>query len=114
MLIVIFFLWRAMGKRNISFRKVKRLAAFFALSVNESAYMAEIIRSGLASVDRGQILAGKTLGLRGDQIFRLPLATHPRRSLRPTDPTRTGQRDQTGNMPYALVRPIRDDREPQP
>jgi ABC-type amino acid transport system permease subunit len=33
--------------------------------------MAEIIRSGLASVDRGQMLAGKTLGLRSDQIFRL-------------------------------------------
>jgi len=36
MIIVIFFLWRAMGKRNISFRKVKRLAAFFALTLTMS------------------------------------------------------------------------------
>jgi ABC-type amino acid transport system permease subunit len=33
--------------------------------------MAEIIRAGLNSVDKGQILAGKTLGLTAGQVFRL-------------------------------------------
>jgi ABC-type amino acid transport system permease subunit len=33
--------------------------------------MAEIIRSGLNAVDKGQTLAGKTLGLRSGQIFRI-------------------------------------------
>ena len=36
MIIVIFFLWRAMGKRSISPRKVKRMAAFFALTLTMS------------------------------------------------------------------------------
>ena len=39
------------------------LAASIALSLNEAAYMAEIIRSGLLSVDPGQELAGRALGM---------------------------------------------------
>jgi His/Glu/Gln/Arg/opine family amino acid ABC transporter permease subunit len=46
------------------------LAAFIALSLNEAAYMAEIIRAGLLSVDPGQELAGRALGLTHRQILR--------------------------------------------
>jgi len=46
------------------------LAAFIALSLNEAAYMAEIIRAGLQSVDPGQELAGRALGLTRRQILR--------------------------------------------
>ena len=46
------------------------LAAFIALSLNEAAYMAEIIRSGLLAVDPGQELAGRALGMRRRQILR--------------------------------------------
>jgi His/Glu/Gln/Arg/opine family amino acid ABC transporter permease subunit len=38
-------------------------AAWIALSLNEAAYMAEIIRAGLISVDPGQELAGRALGM---------------------------------------------------
>jgi polar amino acid transport system permease protein len=38
-------------------------AAIVALSVNEGAYMAEIIRAGIASVDVGQTEAAKSLGM---------------------------------------------------
>lgn len=37
----------------------------------ETAYTAEIIRAGLGSVDRGQIEAGKALGLRPWQVMLL-------------------------------------------
>ena len=73
-LLQLLFVWNALPQLIPSLRDpwfTPFLAAFLALSLNESAYMAEIIRSGLASVDRGQMLAGKTLGLRSDQIFRL-------------------------------------------
>jgi polar amino acid transport system permease protein len=46
------------------------LAAFIALSLNEAAYMAEIIRAGLLAVDPGQELAGRALGMRRWQILR--------------------------------------------
>jgi polar amino acid transport system permease protein len=46
-------------------------SALIGLSLNEAAYLAEIIRSGLAAVPEGQIFAGRALGLREWQIMRL-------------------------------------------
>jgi polar amino acid transport system permease protein len=46
------------------------LAAFITLSLNEAAYMAEIIRAGLLSVDPGQELAGRALGMTRPRILR--------------------------------------------
>ena len=40
-------------------------AAIVGLSLNEGAYLAEIIRGGFASVDRGQVEAADSLGMRG-------------------------------------------------
>ncbi len=45
-------------------------AAIIGLTLNESAYMAEIIRSGLNSVDAGQREAAQALGMRGTLSFR--------------------------------------------
>ena len=45
-------------------------AAAVALSLNEAAYMVEIIRAGLLSVDPGQELAGRALGMTRRQILR--------------------------------------------
>lgn len=39
------------------------LAGTIALSMNCGAYMAEIVRAGIQSVDRGQMEAGRSLGL---------------------------------------------------
>jgi polar amino acid transport system permease protein len=46
------------------------LAALIALSLNEAAYMSEIIRAGLLSVDPGQELAGRALGMSRARILR--------------------------------------------
>lgn len=46
------------------------IAAFIALAFNESAYMAEIVRSGLLSVDPGQRLAARALGMTSPRILR--------------------------------------------
>jgi polar amino acid transport system permease protein len=40
------------------------VAGMVALSVNEGAYMSEIIRAGIASIDRGQMEAAKSVGMR--------------------------------------------------
>lgn len=39
------------------------MSAFIALSLNEGAYMAEIIRAGISSVDQGQTEAAESLGM---------------------------------------------------
>lgn len=41
----------------------KLVAAILAFGINSGAYVAEVIRSGLQSVDKGQIEAGRSLGL---------------------------------------------------
>jgi polar amino acid transport system permease protein len=46
------------------------MAAWIALSLNEAAYVSEIIRSGLISVDPGQELAGRALGMSRRRILR--------------------------------------------
>ena len=46
------------------------MAAWIALSLNEAAYLSEIIRSGLISVDPGQELAGRALGMSRRRILR--------------------------------------------
>jgi polar amino acid transport system permease protein len=38
-------------------------AGIFALSLNEGAYMSEIVRAGILSIDRGQTEAAKSLGM---------------------------------------------------
>ena len=45
-------------------------AAILGLGLNEGAYMTEIIRAGLASVEIGQVEAARSLGMRPSQIMR--------------------------------------------
>ncbi|MEZ3158954.1 amino acid ABC transporter permease [Microbacterium sp. BWT-B31] len=46
------------------------LAGIFALSLNEGAYMAEIIRSSIDSVDRGQMEAAQAVGMTRSKAMR--------------------------------------------
>ena len=46
------------------------VSAVLALSLNEGAYMAEILRSGLQAVKKGQRTAGLALGMTGAQVMR--------------------------------------------
>lgn len=46
------------------------LAAILGLGLNEGAYMSEIVRAGLLSVDPGQTDAAEALGMRRSQVFR--------------------------------------------
>ena len=46
------------------------IVGFIACGINSSAYMAEIIRSGLQAIDIGQTEAARSLGLSGRQTMR--------------------------------------------
>ena len=49
----------------------KTIVAILAFGMNSSAYVAEIFRSGIMSVDKGQTEAGRSLGLNAAQTMRL-------------------------------------------
>jgi His/Glu/Gln/Arg/opine family amino acid ABC transporter permease subunit len=72
-LLQLLFVWDALPQIWGVFREswfTPFLAAAIALSLNEGAYMAEIVRSGLLSVDPGQELAGRALGMSRRRILR--------------------------------------------
>lgn len=46
------------------------IAVILALSLNEGAYMSEIVRGGIISVDHGQVEAGSALGMRSSRVMR--------------------------------------------
>ena len=48
------------------------MTAILAFGVNSGAYVAEVIRSGILSIDRGQMEAGRSLGLsQGTTMFKI-------------------------------------------
>lgn len=60
-------------------------AGLLALSLNEGAYMAEIVRAGILSVEPGQLEAAQTIGLsRGSTIRRIILPQAMRVIIPPT------------------------------
>src|SRR5207237_7115420 len=72
-LLQLIFIWHALPQLWPTFASSwfkPFLAAFIALSLNEAAYMAEIIRAGLLAVDPGQELAGRALGMSRARILR--------------------------------------------
>lgn len=67
-LLQLIFIFNALPQMGLRFSAFT--SAVIALSLNESAYMAEIIRAGIESVDKGQRSAARVLGLRDSQIMR--------------------------------------------
>ena len=72
-LVQLLFVWNALPQLFPALREdwfSPFLAAWLALSINEGAYMAEIVRGGLLAIDEGQKLAGRALGMSPLSVFR--------------------------------------------
>jgi polar amino acid transport system permease protein len=72
-LILLFFFWNALPQLFPALRGQGYdpfIAAVIALSINEGAYAAEIIRGGLLSIDDGQRVAARALGMGPRSVFR--------------------------------------------
>lgn len=67
-LVQIFFIY--FGMPALGYRLGTDQAAILALSLNGAAYTAEIIRGGVESIQKGQIEAGRALGLHRIDIYR--------------------------------------------
>jgi polar amino acid transport system permease protein len=73
-LVQIMFFWLIIPGRVFDFGaftlKQEVVAGILALGINEGAYMREIIRAGIDSIDRGQMEAAKSLGMRSGLAMR--------------------------------------------
>ncbi|OJH43196.1 amino acid ABC transporter permease [Paracoccus sp. SM22M-07] len=81
-LIQIFFIY--FGLPAIGLSMSPDSAALLALVINVGAYGTEIIRSGIESIPRGQIEAGRALGLNPVQIFRYVVIRPALRNIYPS------------------------------
>ena len=59
------------------------LAAIVGFGINSGAYVAEIVRSGIQSIDRGQTEAGRSLGLSSSMTMRLIILPQAFRNILP-------------------------------
>src|SRR4051794_2907874 len=80
-LLQLFFVF--FGLPTLGLRLGPNAAAFAALSLNAGAYVSEILRGGVAAVDRGQREAGFALGLSPFQIFRYVVVKPALRAIYP-------------------------------
>lgn len=84
LLIQLFFIYYSLPQLipelNIS---SKFAAAFIAFSLNIAAYLAEIIRAAIQSIDKGQMEAARSLGLSYGQAMRLVIIPQSYRRMIP-------------------------------
>jgi len=67
-LVQLFFIY--FGLPSLGLRLTPDQAALLAMVVNLGAYATEIVRAGIEAVPKGQVEAGRSLGLKPWQIFR--------------------------------------------
>ncbi|MDK2920747.1 MAG: polar amino acid transport system permease protein [Desulfonauticus sp.] len=68
LLLQLFFIYYGLPALGITLKPLT--AAFWGLGLNYSAYLAEIIRAGIQSIDAGQMEAAKALGMTYGQAMR--------------------------------------------
>ncbi len=76
-LLIIYFV--VFASVNIS----KTIVAIIAFGINSGAYVAEIVRGGIMSIDNGQFEAGRSLGLNYAQTMRLIIMPQALRTVLP-------------------------------
>lgn len=72
------------GVFRLAPKEYKLLIAGLSFGINSGAYVCEIIRAGIQSVDRGQMEAGRCLGLGQGQTMRLIILPQATRNILPT------------------------------
>jgi polar amino acid transport system permease protein len=80
LLVQLFYIYYALGR----FLKVPdMMAAVIAMSVCYGAYMGEIFRAGINSIDKGQTEAARSLGFNGSQTMRYIILPQAWRTILP-------------------------------
>jgi polar amino acid transport system permease protein len=77
-------------------------AALLGLGINEGAYMAEIVRAGIASVDEGQTEASQALGMTQGQTLRRVVLPQAMRVIIPPTGNEFINMLKTSSLAYAI------------
>jgi polar amino acid transport system permease protein len=84
LLMQLFFIYFGLPQINPALNISSRfLAAYIAFSLNVAAYLAEIIRAAIQSIDKGQMEAARSLGLSYGQAMRLVVIPQAYRRMIP-------------------------------
>lgn len=83
LLMQIFFIYYALPLLYEPLTLAQMPAAFIALSLNSAAYLAEIIRAAIQSIDKGQMEAAKALGMNYASAMRRIIVPQSYRRLIP-------------------------------
>ena len=84
LLLQLYFIYYALPLINPALTLAQRPAAYIALSLNSAAYLAEIIRAAIQSIDKGQMEACKALGMSyGQAMSRVIIPQSYRRLIPP-------------------------------
>jgi polar amino acid transport system permease protein len=78
-------------------------AAILGLGLNEAAYMAEIVRAGILSVDPGQQEAAHALGMRGTTVMRRIVLPQAMRVIIPPTGNETISMLKTTSLVYVIA-----------
>ncbi len=78
------------------------VAAILGLGLNEAAYMAEIVRAGIISVDQGQTEAAHALGMRRSQVMRRIILPQAMRVIVPPTGNETISMLKTTSLAYIV------------
>ncbi|TLS38084.1 amino acid ABC transporter permease [Pseudalkalibacillus caeni] len=82
-LVQLFFIY--FGLNSLSWISLSPInAGILGISINAGAYIAEIIRAGIQSIDKGQTEAARTLGLSSAQTMRYIILPQALRRMLPT------------------------------
>ncbi|WP_163536311.1 amino acid ABC transporter permease [Gracilibacillus sp. YIM 98692] len=66
----VLFIYMVVSEQYLGFNIDKVIAAILAITINAGAYIAEIVRGAVHSIDKGQHEAGRTIGLTQNQTMR--------------------------------------------
>lgn len=83
LLLQLFFIYYALPMIYLPLTMPRLSAAFIALSLNSAAYLAEIIRAAIQSIDKGQMEAAKALGMSYGQAMKRIIIPQSYRRLIP-------------------------------
>ncbi|WP_251860135.1 amino acid ABC transporter permease [Clostridium sp. Marseille-Q2269] len=71
------------GLPNLGINLPEIVAGIIALSINSSAYIAEIVRAGIQAVDKGQMEAARSLGMTNNMGMRLVIIPQAMKNILP-------------------------------
>jgi glutamine transport system permease protein len=66
----VLFIFTVLSNQYVGFNIDKVVAAILAITINAGAYIAEIVRGAVYSIDKGQHEAGRSIGLSQSQTMR--------------------------------------------